>query len=82
MTLEAVANQLFLPILVDTYPNNIKLSAEEEAIKAELKKGISGNAKVFHWVGAFSKVLSPSAVLPSLHSSSISSFLARILTML
>ena len=55
MTLEAVANQLFVRILVDTYPNNIKLSAEEETIEAELKKGISGNAKLFHWVEAFSK---------------------------
>ena len=53
MTLEAVANQLFVRILVDMYPNNIKLSAEEETIEAELKKGMSGNAKLFHWVGAF-----------------------------
>ena len=53
MTLEVVANQLFVRILVDTYPNNIKLSAEEETIEAELKKGMSGNAKLFHWVGAF-----------------------------
>ena len=48
MTLEAVANQLIVCILVDTYPNNIKLSAEEETIEAELKKGMSENAKLFH----------------------------------
>ena len=55
MTLKDVANQLLLPILVDTDPNNIKLSVEEEAIEAELKKGMSGNTKLSHWVGAFSK---------------------------
>ena len=48
MTLKDVANQLLLPILVDTDPNNIKLSVEEEAIEAELKKGMSGNTKLSH----------------------------------
>jgi len=53
MTLEDVANQLLLPILGDTYPNNIRLFAEEEAMEVELKKGVSGNTKLSHWVGAF-----------------------------
>ena len=48
VTLEDMDNQLLLPILSDTDPNNIKLSAEEEAVKTELKKGISGNAKLSH----------------------------------
>ena len=39
MTLEDVANQLLLPILSDMDPGNIELSAEEEATKAELRKG-------------------------------------------
>lgn len=55
MTLEDVANQLLLPILGDTNLNNLKLSAKEEVMKAELKKGMNGNAKLSHWVGAFSK---------------------------
>ena len=55
VTLEDVANQLLLPILGGTDPNNIKLSAEEEAVEAELKKGVNGNAKLSYWVGAFSE---------------------------
>ena len=55
MTLEDVANQLLLPILNDTDPNNIELSSEEEVVEAKLRKGISGNAKLSHWVVAFSK---------------------------
>ena len=55
MTLEDVANQLLLPILGDTDPNHIELSVEEEAVEAELKKGMSGNAKLSCWVGDFSK---------------------------
>ena len=52
MTLEDVVNQLLLPILSDMDLNNIVLSTEEEA---ELRKGMSGNVKLSHWVGAFSK---------------------------
>ncbi|KAL0001493.1 hypothetical protein SO802_015274 [Lithocarpus litseifolius] len=55
VTLEDVANQLLLPILGDMDPNDIKLSAEEEDVEAELKKRMSGNAKLSHWVGGFSK---------------------------
>ena len=55
MTLEDVANQLLLPILGGTDPNNIELSIEEEAVEAELKKGVNGNAKLSHWVGACSE---------------------------
>ena len=55
MTLKDVANQLFLPILGDMDPNNLKLSIEEEAVEAELKKMMSLNAKLSHWVGAFLK---------------------------
>ena len=47
MTLEDVANQLLLPILSDR-PNDFKLSTDEEAIEAKLKKGVSGNAKLSH----------------------------------
>jgi len=55
VTLEDVANQLLLPILGDIDPNHIELSVEEEAVEAELKKGMSGNAKLSCWVGDFSK---------------------------
>ena len=55
VTLEDVANQLFLPILGDVDPSNIELSHKKEDMKAKLKKGMSGNAKLLHWVGAFSK---------------------------
>ena len=48
MTLEDMDNQLLLPILGDTDPNNIELSTEEEAMETELKKGINGNAKLSH----------------------------------
>ena len=48
MTLEDVKNQLFLPILGDTNPNDIDLSDKEEAIEAKLKKGMGGNAKLSH----------------------------------
>ena len=50
-----MANQLLLLILGDTDPNDIELSAKEEALEAKLKKGVSGNAKLSHWVGASSK---------------------------
>ena len=57
MTLEDVVNQLLLPILGDVDPSAMELSPEKEAVEAELKKGMSGNAKLSHWVGAFSKAL-------------------------
>ena len=44
-----------MPILGDVDLSNIELSTEEEIVKAELKKGMSGDAKLSHWVGAFSK---------------------------
>ena len=46
VTLEDVADQLLLPILGDTDPAALKLSPEEEAIKAELRKRMAGNAKL------------------------------------
>ena len=55
VTLEDVANQLFLPILGDVNPGALELSLEEKAAKAKLRKGMSGNAKLSHWVGAFYK---------------------------
>ena len=48
ITLKDVANQLLLSILGDTDPTNIELSAEEEVVEAELKKGMSGNMKLLH----------------------------------
>ena len=48
VTLEDVANQLLLPILGDVDPIVMKLSLEKEAVEAELKKGMSGNAKLSH----------------------------------
>ena len=55
MTLEDVANQLLLPIRSDVDPGALELSVEGEAMEAELRKGMSGNAKLSHWVGSFSK---------------------------
>ena len=46
MTLEDVADQLLLPILGDVDPGALELSLEEEAMEAELKKRMSGNAKL------------------------------------
>ena len=46
MTLEDVANQLLLPILGDIDPATLELSPEEEAVEAELKRKMSGNAKL------------------------------------
>ena len=51
LTLEDVANQLLLPILGDADLSNIELSVGEEAIETKLRKGMSGNAKLSHWVG-------------------------------
>ena len=55
VTLEDVANQLLLPILGDVDPSALELSSNEEAEEAELRKGMSGKAKLSHWVGSFSK---------------------------
>ena len=55
MTLEDVANQLLLPILGDADLSIIELSIEEDSVQAELRKGMSGNVKLSHWVGTFSK---------------------------
>ena len=55
MTLEDAANQLLLPILGDVDHGALELSPEEEAVEAKLRKGMSGNAKLSHWVGSFSK---------------------------
>ena len=55
VTLEDVANQLLLPILGDVDPTTLELSPEEEAVEAELKKRMSGNAKLSYWVSSSSK---------------------------
>ena len=46
VTLEDVANQLLLPILGDVNPGALELSLKEETVEAELKKRMSGNAKL------------------------------------
>ena len=51
MTLENVANQLLLPILGDVDPSDMELSPEEEAVVAELRKGMGGNAELSYWLG-------------------------------
>ena len=58
MTLEDVANQLLLPILSNMDPSDMELSPKEEAMDAELKKRMCGNAQLSHWVRAFSKASS------------------------
>ena len=55
MTIEDMGNQLLLPILGDMDPGNIELSIEEEAVEAKLRKRMSGNLKLSHWVRDFSK---------------------------
>ena len=55
VTLKDVANQLLLPILGDVDPATLELSPEEEAVEAELKKRMSGNAKLSYWVSSSSK---------------------------
>ena len=55
VTLEDVANQLLLPILGDVDLAIIELSPEEEAIEVELKKRMTGNAKLSYWVSSSSK---------------------------
>ena len=41
--------------LDDVDPGTLKLSSKEEVVEAELRKGMSGNTKLSHWVGSFSK---------------------------
>ena len=55
VTLKDVANQLLLPILRDVDPATLELSLEEEAVETELKKRMSGNAKLSYWVSSSSK---------------------------
>ena len=52
-----MANQLLLPILGDVDPAIIELSPEEEAIKVELKKRMTENAKLSYWVSSSSKFI-------------------------
>ena len=56
VTLEDVANQLLLPILGDVDLAALELSPEEEAVEAELKKRMSGNAKLSYWVSSPTKI--------------------------
>ena len=56
MTLEDMVNQLLLPILDDVDPGGLELSLEEEAMEAELKKKMNGNAKLSYWVNSSSKI--------------------------
>ena len=46
VTVKGVANQLLLPILGDDDLATLELSSEEEVVEAELKKRMSGNAKL------------------------------------
>ena len=55
VTLEDVANQLLLRILGVVDLDTSELSVEEQAVEAELRKGMGGNTKLSHWVGSFSK---------------------------
>ena len=50
-----MVNQLLLPILDDVDLSDMELFLKEEALEVELKKGMNGNVKLSHWVGAFSK---------------------------
>ena len=61
MTLEDVVNKLLLPILGDVDPGSLKLSPEEEAVQAKLKKRMSGNAKLSYGVSSSSKFSSATA---------------------
>ena len=56
MTLEDVADQLLLPILGDVDLGALELSLEEEAMEAELKKKMSGNAKLSYWFSSPAKI--------------------------
>ena len=44
-----------MPILGDVDPSALELSPKEKAVEAELRKRMSGNAKLSHWVESFSK---------------------------
>ena len=55
MTLEDVANQLLWPILGNVDPATLELSPKKEAMEAELKKRMNGNAKLSYWVSFSSK---------------------------
>ena len=55
VTLKDMANQLLLPILGDADPTTLELSPKEEAIEVELKKRMTGNAKLSYWVSSSSK---------------------------
>ena len=55
MTLEDVAIQLLLPILGGVDLGALELYPEEEIVEVELRKGMSGNVKLSHWVRPFSK---------------------------
>ena len=50
--LKDIANQLLLPILGDVDLATLELSPEEGAVEAELKKRMSGNAKLSYWVSS------------------------------
>ena len=82
VTLEDVANQLLLPILGDVDIGAFELFAEEEAVEAELRKGMNDNAKLFHWVRAFSKAFVAAYRAGSSHSGFVSSSLVLILIIL
>ena len=83
VTLENEANQLLLPILGDVNSSVMELSPEEEAVEAKLKKGMSSNEKLSHWVGAFSKTSDlVCCVWPLLRFGSVSLSLAFIPIML
>ena len=56
VTLEDVVNLLLLPILGDVDLGTLELSLEEAAVEAELKKMMSGNAKLSYWVSSSSKI--------------------------
>ena len=55
VTLEDVANQLLMPILRDVDPATLKFSLEEKVVEVELKKRISGKAKLSYWASSSSK---------------------------
>ena len=50
-----MANQLLLLFLGDVDPDALELSLEEEAVETELRKGMSGNAKLSYWARSFFK---------------------------
>ena len=72
-----MANQLLLPILRNVDLAALEFSPKEKAIEAELKKRMTGNAKLSYWVSSSSK-FPMSAVRLSVHFGSASSFLGPI----